>query len=200
MFTGIIENIASIETVEKSENQIFIGIKSSLASSLKVDQSVAHNGVCLTVTKIDGDIYHVCAVQESMDKTTIPSWENGMPLNLERGMIAGSRLDGHIVQGHVDCVGIITSIHDKAGEWNMVVHFPDKFAALVVEKGSIVINGVSLTCFNLGRNHFEVTIIPFTLKHTTLSALKKGDEVNLEFDIIGKYILRSQSLEQLPRA
>ncbi len=196
MFTGIIESLGEIKQVQRVSDQVILTVSSRLTTELKVDQSVAHNGVCLTVTSIKGDQYQVCAVQETLDKTTLGSWQSGEQINLERGIKLSDRLDGHIVQGHVDTIGkcIQTTLNGENRDYTFL--FDSAFAALIVEKGSIVINGVSLTCFNVTERTFQVTIIPFTYAHTTFSTLKDGDAVNLEFDILGKYFQRHLSLQK----
>ena len=196
MFTGIIESLGKIDKVESADNQLILNVISDLTSELKVDQSLAHNGICLTVTELKEDQYKVCAVKETMDKTTIGGWQVGDTINLERGMKIDARLDGHIVQGHVDTVGRCLKI--TADDENRVYTFlfDESFAALIVEKGSIVINGVSLTCYNVTRNTFQVTIIPFTHENTTFHSLHENEAVNLEFDILGKYFQRHLSLKE----
>lgn len=194
MFTGIIEVLGRVESVHaKGTNRTF-WIHSPFTAELKVDQSIAHNGVCLTVEAIDGDRYQVTAVQETLEKTSLGGWQPGTYVNLERSLLPSSRLDGHFVQGHVDTTGTCQSIRDKQGSWELVFRFPEQFAPLVIEKGSICINGISLTAFNVTRHSLTVAIIPFTWAHTNLQHLKEGDEVNLEFDMIGKYILRNKTV------
>jgi riboflavin synthase len=194
MFTGIIEAIGEITEVESAENNKSFRVRSALASELKPDQSLAHDGVCLTVEEIRDEIYKVTAVSETLDKTTLAGWKPGQKINLERALVAGSRLDGHFVQGHVDTKGRCEKIRDKKGSIEISISFPKKFADLVIEKGSIALNGISLTVYNVSRKSFTVTVIPYTMEHTNLSYLKKGDEVNLEFDMVGKYIQRGKSL------
>ena len=196
MFTGIIESLGEIKEVQNSNDQVVLTVSSTLTNELKVDQSVAHNGVCLTVTSIDGNDYEVCAVQETMNKTTVGNWQKGEHVNLERGIKLSDRLDGHIVQGHVDTVGKCIKLSTDGDNRSYTFLFDTSFAALIVEKGSIVVNGVSLTCFNVSGNTFQVTIIPFTFEHTTFNKLKEGDAVNLEFDILGKYFQRHLSLQK----
>ena len=158
----------------------------------RVDQSVSHSGVCLTVEEIRGSEYRVTAIEETLLKTTIGSWETGTPVNIERSLLLGSRLDGHFVQGHVDTTGKCISRVDKQGSWEFEISFPEKFTSLVIEKGSICINGISLTAFNVGKDRLTVAIIPYTFEHTNLKHLDKNNLVNLEFDMIGKYILRAR--------
>ncbi|RPD50730.1 riboflavin synthase [Paracnuella aquatica] len=194
MFTGIIETLGRVERVsERGTNRSF-WIQSAITQELKVDQSVAHNGVCLTVEVINGHQYQVTAVQETLQKTTLDNWQPGTAVNLERSLLPSSRLDGHFVQGHVDTTGVCVSITDKRGSWELVFSFPERFAALVIEKGSICINGISLTAFNVTDSLLTVAIIPYTWEQTNLQYLQTGHAVNLEFDMVGKYILRSKML------
>ena len=189
MFTGIIEALGEIAQIEVEESNRVFTIQSIIAPELKVDQSVSHNGVCLTVTSlISPDQYQVAAVSETLDKANLGSVKVGDLVNLERSMVLGGRLDGHLVQGHVDQTAICKSIHDTDGSWAFCFEFDPDNHQIVVEKGSICVNGVSLTCFNVSEKSFEVTIIPYTFQCTNFSNLKPGDTVNLEFDIIGKYI------------
>ena len=190
MFTGIIEDQGQIqEVIQKDTNKSF-WIKSALAPQLKVDQSVAHNGVCLTIEDIMNDIYKVTAVEETLQKTNLSNWKSGEFVNLERSLLATSRIDGHFVQGHVDTTGTCKKIKDKNGSWKLTINFPQRFGALIIEKGSICLNGISLTCFDVKKDRFKVAIIPYTWEHTNLKVLQIKDKVNLEFDLIGKYILR----------
>ena len=194
MFTGIIESLGILQKItEEGSNKIFF-IKSNLASEMKVDESVCHNGVCLTVEEINGDLYRVTAIKETLDKTNIGSWNLGESINLERSMKMNSRLDGHIVQGHIDCTATCISKKDIGGSHEFTFEFDKKYAGLVIEKGSISLNGISLTVFNLAVNTFSVAIIPYTYEHTNMQYLQTGMKVNVEFDIIGKYISRLQSL------
>ncbi len=196
MFTGIIEDLGEIKeiSIEKS-NRVFF-IKSDLASHLKVDESVSHNGICLTVEEIKKDIFRVTAVSETLQKTNAGLWNPGDTINLERSMKLNGRIDGHIVQGHVDGTAICTERKDKEGSVEFTFEFSENFAALIIEKGSICINGVSLTAFNVGNNNFTVTIIPYTLAHTNFKTLMEDDVVNIEFDILGKYVSRILSLKK----
>lgn len=189
MFTGIIEKTAKVSHLEKEGSNLRIRIHSSLASELKVDQSVAHNGVCLTVVDIKPEEYEVVAIDETLEKTNLGSWKVGTLVNLERCMQINGRLDGHIVQGHVDQKGKVKSIQDEGGSWKFTFQL-EMPSRLIVEKGSICINGVSLTAFEVSDEVFSVAIIPYTYEHTSFHELKVGDEVNLEFDIIGKYVER----------
>lgn len=194
MFTGIIEVLGKVEEVKDAGSNRSFWISSPFTQALKVDQSVAHNGVCLTVEAIDGDRYQVTAVAETLQKTALGAWEEGTVVNLERSLLPSSRLDGHFVQGHVDGTGTCIAITDKSGSWELTFSFSKNFAPLVIEKGSICINGISLTAFNVTESTVTVAIIPYTWQHTNLSHLKVGNAVNLEFDLIGKYILRTKSL------
>lgn len=191
MFTGIIENLAKVAKVEKSQSNLEIYIESTLASELKVDQSVAHNGVCLTVVEIFGDrTYRVTAIEETIDKTNLGDLVQGDRINLERCMTLGARLDGHIVQGHVDQIGICENIQEKDGSWIYTFSYDTSMGNVTVEKGSITVNGTSLTVVNSSKGMFSVAIIPYTYENTVFNTLSKGDRVNLEFDVIGKYVAR----------
>lgn len=190
MFTGIVETLGSIEEIKTERGNTHFCISSNIGNELKVDQSVAHNGVCLTVTKIEGEKYWVTAIQETLKKSNLGELKPGSGVNLERCMLNNGRFDGHIVQGHVDQTGICKSIREEDGSWVFDFEYEPSRNNITVEKGSIAINGVSLTCFNSKDNGFSVAIIPFTFEHTNFHQLKVGDTVNLEFDIIGKYVSR----------
>ena len=191
MFTGIIENLAKVAKVEKSQSNLELYIESTLAVELKVDQSVAHNGVCLTVVEIFGDrTYRVTAIEETIDKTNLGDLTQGDSINLERCMTLGARLDGHIVQGHVDQIGICENIQEKDGSWIYTFSYDTFMENVTVEKGSITVNGTSLTVVNSSKGVFSVAIIPYTYENTVFNTLSKGDRVNLEFDVIGKYVAR----------
>ncbi|HRP89580.1 MAG TPA: riboflavin synthase [Edaphocola sp.] len=196
MFTGIIKNIGIIKDLKKEGNNLQITVQSDLTPQLSIDQSVAHDGVCLTVVDINESQYTVTAVEETLNKTTLNSWKLGRAVNLELALQLGDRLDGHIVQGHVDGTGICTKIETAQGSHPITFSFPEQFSALVIEKGSICINGVSLTAFNVGKSTFQVTIIPYTFEHTGFKNMKEGETVNLEFDLLGKYFLRKLDLDQ----
>lgn len=196
MFTGIIESDAIVKRIIDNGTNKTYWLSSALAPELKIDQSLAHDGVCLTVEAIQGADYQVTAIKETLEKTALHQWEEGTKVNLERSLQPHSRLDGHFVQGHVDTTGICKSITDLNGSYELVFQFPAQFAALVIEKGSICINGISLTAFNVTNDTLTVGIIPYTWAHTNLQHLAEGKKVNLEFDMIGKYILRQKSLEQ----
>ena len=191
MFTGIIENLAKVAKVEKSQSNLELYIESTLAGELKVDQSVAHNGVCLTVVEIFGDrTYRVTAIEETIDKTNLGDLTQGDSINLERCMTLGARLDGHIVQGHGDQIGICENIEEKDGSWIYTFSYDTSMENVTVEKGSITVNGTSLTVVNSSKGMFSVAIIPYTYENTVFNTLSKGDRVNLEFDVIGKYVAR----------
>lgn len=189
MFTGIIETMGTVSHTETSGTNLLLTLDSPITGELRVDQSVAHNGVCLTVTAIEGRTYHVSAVAETLEKTNLGHLRVGQAVNLERSLRVGDRLDGHFVQGHVDTTGTCTAIEVLNGSWIFHFSYPEQFRQLVIEKGSICINGVSLTAFNALPGSFSVTIIPFTYEHTNFALLAVGDSVNLEFDVLGKYIL-----------
>jgi len=195
MFTGIIEDFGTITKLEKEDENLHISLESSIASELKIDQSVAHNGVCLTVVKIDGNQYTVTAIKETIDKTNLSKWQAGDKINLERAMKLGARLDGHIVQGHVDQIGLCTSVKEEGGSWVFSFEYDPSQKNITIEKGSITVNGTSLTVINSGTNTFSVAIIPYTYEHTNFHTFKKGTVVNLEFDVVGKYITKMQQLQ-----
>lgn len=190
MFTGIIEMNGIVKQIFDSGSNKTFWLQSALTPQLKVDQSLSHDGVCLTVEEIKEDLYRVTAVNETLQKTNLSQWKEATTINLERSLQPSSRLDGHFVQGHVDATGICRSIIDLSGSWEITFEFPEKFAPLVIEKGSICVNGVSLTAFNVTLNTFTIAVIPYTWNHTNLNNLSEGSVVNLEFDMIGKYIFR----------
>ncbi len=190
MFTGIIETLGTIEDIQNEGDNIHFTIKSAISNELKVDQSVSHNGVCLTVVALKNDTHTVTAIQETLDKTSLGELAIGSIVNLERAMLANARLDGHMVQGHVDTTGICTEIKTADGSWYYRFSYPKNPEYLLVNKGSICVNGVSLTVVDPVDTHFSVAIIPYTFEHTTFKNLKVGHTINLEFDIIGKYIGR----------
>ena len=196
MFTGIVESLGVIKEIATSGTNKTFWIESPLSSSFKIDQSVAHNGVCLTVEDVKDGLHRVTAIEETLNKTDLNQWAIGTHINIERSLLPTNRLDGHFVQGHVDTTGICKKVKDKQGSHEFEFEFPKKFAALMIEKGSICINGISLTAFNVKKRSFMVAIIPFTFEHTNLQFVKENDKVNLEFDMIGKYILRKLSLEK----
>ena len=190
MFTGIIESLGKITDVKFDRGNIDFIIESDISKELKVDQSVSHNGVCLTVTEINNNTHTVTAVKETLDKSTLKNFSADDLINLERAMKLGERLDGHLVQGHVDGVAKCLSVLVNDGSWVYKFEFDASNEMLVIEKGSICINGVSLTVFDISENTFKVTIIPYTYENTSFKTLKKGDVVNIEFDMIGKYLAR----------
>lgn len=193
MFTGIIETLAKVQKIEEEGTNIHFTFSSSFTHELKIDQSVAHNGVCLTVVGIDSDNYVVTAIQETLDRTNLGKLKVGDEVNLERCTQVGGRLDGHIVQGHVDQTARCTKVEQNNGSWNFFFEY-EPSSNITVEKGSVTINGVSLTVVNSGRNSFSVSIIPYTFEHTNFKQIKEGDQVNLEFDIVGKYVTKLLSL------
>ncbi|WP_299333012.1 riboflavin synthase [uncultured Psychroserpens sp.] len=188
MFTGIIEDLGAVTNVKKELDNLHITIRSHITSELKIDQSVAHNGICLTVVDISGEDYTVTAIKETIDKTNIGDLNIGDLVNLERAMKLGDRLDGHIVQGHVDQVGTCENVIEENGSWLYTFSYDDSYGNVTIEKGSATVNGVSLTVVNSGKNNFSVAIIPYTYEHTNFKHLKKGSKINLEFDVLGKYI------------
>ena len=190
MFTGIIEEIGKIVRIEREQANLHLYVKSSFTNELKIDQSVAHNGVCLTVVAIDGDVYQVTAIAETLAKTHLGSLQVGDAVNLERGMLLNTRLDGHIVQGHTDQTGTCSAIQEEAGSTRFTFEYDPSTGNVVIEKGSITVNGVSLTVVDATRDSFSVAVIPYTLAHTNLQHLQIGSIVNLEFDVIGKYVAR----------
>lgn len=190
MFTGIIESVGRIQTIQRDQSNLHITVRSSLASELKVDQSVSHNGICLTVVEVNYDCYKVTAINETIEKTTIGLWKVGDIVNLERGMKMHQRLDGHIVQGHIDQTATCIAKIDDEGSFYFTFKYDESKGNVTIEKGSITINGVSLTVVDSADGEFSVAIIPYTMEHTTFKDLKEGDSVNLEFDVIGKYVAR----------
>lgn len=194
MFTGIIETLGELIQIENKSSNIDFTFKSDFTQELKIDQSVSHNGVCLTVVVIDGDCYTVTAIQETLDKTNLSELKAGDFVNLERGMRMNAHLDGHIVQGHVDQTAVCEKIEDQDGSWKFTFRYAPEQKNVTIEKGSITINGVSLTVVDSDLDAFSVAIIPFTYEHTTFKNLKVGETVNLEFDVIGKYVKRLMQL------
>lgn len=190
MFTGIIETIGKVLNLRRDQENLHLVIESDISNELKIDQSVAHNGVCLTVVALEDGTHTVTAVSETMNKSNLGKLKEGDLVNLERCMQMNGRLDGHIVQGHVDQTGICTEVNEVGGSWEYTFSFIPLAGNVTVEKGSICVNGISLTVVNSRENSFSVAIIPFTYEHTNMQQLKKGDTVNLEFDIIGKYVAR----------
>lgn len=196
MFTGIIETLGIIKNIKKENGNINITVSSAITPELKIDQSVAHNGVCLTVVDINDKEYTVTAIRETIEKTNLADWKIGDLINLERGMKLGDRLDGHIVQGHVDQTGVCKSVKEANGSWYFTFEYDCKLNNITIEKGSITINGVSLTVVNSKENEFSVAIIPYTFEHTNFKNIKIGTTINLEFDVVGKYVARLYSLKQ----
>lgn len=195
MFTGIIETLGVIKELQKENDNLHITIESSLTNELKIDQSVAHNGVCLTVVAINNDQYTVTAIRETLEKTNLSDWNEGDAINLERAMKLGDRLDGHIVQGHVDQTGICTNIENANGSWYFTFQYDASLHNITIEKGSITVNGVSLTVVNSKQDEFSVAIIPYTYEHTNFHAFEIGTKINLEFDVIGKYVSKLYSFK-----
>ena len=196
MFTGIIETTGEItEVIPHLTNRTFV-VKSILGPALKIDQSLSHNGVCLTIESIHDDLHRVTAIEETLKKTNLSKWKPGDYLNLERCVPMNGRLDGHIVQGHVDGLGTCQEIEDRNGSWLYSFSFENEYAPLILEKGSICVNGTSLTCFNVTDRSFQVAVIPYTYEHTNIHQLKTGHCVNLEFDVVAKYLHRQTSLLQ----
>lgn len=191
MFTGIIEALGTIRDTQQEGSNIHYWVESPLSHELKVDQSLAHDGVCLTIDVLNAPMHRVTAVRETLEKTNLVTWQIGQTVNLERAMILGARLDGHLVQGHVDSTGTCLEIIEQGGSWKYTFEFEQKFSRLIIEKGSICVNGISLTAFDVTNSTFSVAIIPYTYNHTNINQLQKNSKVNLEFDIVGKYVLRN---------
>ena len=195
MFTGIIETLGRVEKIEKDRENINLTIQTNITDELKIDQSIAHNGVCLTVVAISGKNYVVTAIKETLDKTNLGHLSENDLLNIERAMKLGDRLDGHIVQGHVDQTAVCTEISENDGSWIFTFVYDANANNITIEKGSVTVNGVSLTVVDSKKNQFSVAIIPYTYTHTGFSKFKKGTVVNLEFDVIGKYVARLHQLK-----
>ncbi len=196
MFTGIIEYTGIVKEIISTGTNKSFWVESSLATEVKVDQSISHSGVCLTVEDIKAGSHRVTAIDETLQKTNLGTWDIGTIINMERSLQMNGRLDGHMVQGHVDATGICTAVKEKDGSWEYSISYPEKFAALLIEKGSISLNGISLTAFNVRENSFTVAIIPFTYEHTNLKQLSVNGRVNLEFDMVGKYLQRHIELSR----
>ncbi|TDE01509.1 riboflavin synthase [Flavobacterium sandaracinum] len=190
MFTGIIETLGTIQEIKKENSNLHVTINSSITSELKIDQSVAHNGVCLTVVALTDNSYTVTAIDETIKKTNLINWKTGDLINLERAMKLGDRLDGHIVQGHVDQIGTCITAEETNGSWLYTFEYDENLNNITIEKGSITVNGVSLTVVNSKKNEFSVAIIPYTYEHTNFKNFEVGTKINLEFDVIGKYVSR----------
>ncbi|HKG68534.1 MAG TPA: riboflavin synthase [Segetibacter sp.] len=194
MFTGIIEAFGIIGSINRQGTNATFRISSPISNELKVDQSVSHNGVCLTVEDVKEGVHSVTAIEETLKKTNLLAWEEGTLVNLERCMMMNGRIDGHIVQGHVDTTARCTGKKDADGSWEYRFQFPQQFSALVIEKGSVSLNGISLTVFDVDDSSFSVAIIPYTYSHTNIQQVKEGSTVNIEFDMIGKYVNRMLAL------
>jgi riboflavin synthase len=195
MFTGIIKDLGKITEVSSAGSNKTFFIESNLSGQLKVDESVAHNGVCLTVEEIKNNMYRVTSIEETLRKTNVGNWKKNDLINLEQAMQLNDRLDGHIVQGHVDGTGVCEKMTNKEGSVEFTFSFDSSFASLIIEKGSICVNGVSLTAFDVTNDHFTVAIIPYTFAHTNFQSLEEKDLVNLEFDILGKYVARIAQIQ-----
>ncbi|RZJ66857.1 MAG: riboflavin synthase [Flavobacterium sp.] len=196
MFTGIIETLGTVRNIVREGENLNVTIGSPIAAELKIDQSVSHNGICLTVVAIDGDEYTVTAIHETILKTNIGEWKMFDEINLERGMKLGDRLDGHIVQGHVDQTASCKSIREDDGSWYYTFQYDTQTSNITIEKGSITVNGVSLTVVDSKDGEFSVAIIPYTFEHTNFSEFNVGTKVNLEFDVVGKYVARLYGMRQ----
>ncbi|PKH66563.1 riboflavin synthase [Flavobacterium sp. ALD4] len=190
MFTGIIETLGTIQEIQKEKDNVHITVESSITAELQIDQSVAHNGVCLTVVAIKDSSYTITAINETIKKTNLGNWQVGDSVNLERAMKLGDRLDGHMVQGHVDQVGTCIVAKETGGSWLYTFEYDEALSNITIEKGSITVNGVSLTVVDSKKNQFSVAIIPYTYEHTNFNTFKVGTKINLEFDVIGKYVSR----------
>lgn len=190
MFTGIIETLGTIQEIKKENTNVHITMNSSITSELQIDQSVAHNGICLTVVAINDTSYTVTAIDETIKKTNLADWKVGDSVNLERAMKLGDRLDGHIVQGHVDQTGTCITAEETDGSWLYTFEYDENLNNITIEKGSITVNGVSLTVVDAKKNQFSVAIIPYTHEHTNFNTFEVGTRINLEFDVIGKYVSR----------
>ncbi|MBC7424570.1 MAG: riboflavin synthase [Ferruginibacter sp.] len=194
MFTGIIEITGTVQNIIATGTNKTFWIQSSISNQFTIDQSVSHNGVCLTVEEIKDGLHRVTAIEETLLKTDLNNWKTGSVINIERCMQMHGRLDGHIVQGHVDAVATCIENLTKDGSWEYSFQFDKKFAALIIEKGSIAVNGISLTIFNVKEDSFTVAIIPYTYQHTNMQYLQAGDNINIEFDMVGKYVNRFMEL------
>jgi len=197
MFTGIIESIGTVKSIEKDRNNVHFILESPISAELKIDQSLSHNGACLTVVAFEPGWHRVTAVQETLQRTNLGHWKPGTLVNLERCLPMGGRLDGHIVQGHVDEIVECVEVEDRGGSWVVRLRFNSEQRGLLVDKGSVCLNGVSLTVVSPSAEHFSVAIIPYTWEHTNFKTLKPGDKLNIEFDILGKYVARQTQLTWL---
>jgi riboflavin synthase len=196
MFTGIIETQGIIKKVSGQGTNKSFWIKSPVSAKLKVDQSVSHDGVCLTIEAVKGSRHRVTAIAETLSKTNLTDWVEGTVINLERCVKVNDRLDGHFVQGHIDSIAICIEKKEKEGSWEFSFQFPLKFGPLIIEKGSVAVNGISLTAFNVSEKTFDVAVIPYTYEHTNMNTVNVGQKVNIEFDMLGKYINRKLSLSK----
>jgi riboflavin synthase len=190
MFTGIIESLGTIHSIDIQGTNRTFWIGSPISQQLSIDQSLSHNGVCLTVEGVKDNLHRVTAIEETFKKTSLGDWRPGDLVNLERCLVMNGRLDGHIVQGHVDATAVCLERRDLDGSWEFRFEFPKKFSHLVIEKGSICLNGTSLTIFNVKKSKFDIAVIPYTYDHTNIQSVVPGSRVNLEFDMIGKYVSR----------
>jgi len=197
MFTGIIETTGLVKDIVQNGTNLSFWIASPLSQDLKVDQSLSHNGVCLTIEAIEGTLHKVTAIAETLQKTNLGLLKKESLVNLERCMQMNGRLDGHIVQGHIDTTATCTAVIEKNGSWEYIFEMDEKFASLIIEKGSITLNGISLTIFNITDNSFTVAIIPYTYEHTNMQTLQQGSKVNIEFDMLGKYVNRIAALRNI---
>lgn len=197
MFTGIIESTGIVESVEQDHKNTIFWISSSISDQFKIDQSVSHNGACLTIDQLRPGQHRVTAVDETLQKTNLGNWKTGQLINLERSMLMNGRLDGHIVQGHVDTVATCLQVENQDGSWLYRFGFAEGFESLIVEKGSICLNGISLTIFDITEREFSVAVIPYTYEYTNIHAVAKGGRVNIEFDMVGKYINRIHEIRKI---
>ena len=190
MFTGIVESIGTVESVEMAGSNRSFWITSPISNQFSVDQSISHNGVCLTVEQTKGDMHKITAIRETLNKTNLDDWAPGVSINLERSLLVSARLDGHLVQGHVEEVATCLEKQELNGSYQYTFQFNPRFSAYIIEKGSICLNGISLTIFDIGTTQFSVAVIPYTFENTNIHTLKAGSRVNVEFDMIGKYVAR----------
>jgi riboflavin synthase len=200
MFTGIIEALGSVKEIIKTGPNRSFWIESPISPELRIDQSLSHNGACLTIEKVLNNSHLVTAVNETLQKTNLGNWKPGTIINLERAVMLNARMDGHLVQGHVDTTGSLDTRLDENGSWVLRFRFPGQFAHLLIEKGSVAVEGISLTAFDVNRESFKVAIIPYTHAHTNLRHLELGQSVNIEFDLIGKYVTRSREVGNIDGA
>lgn len=197
MFTGIVESMGKVMSLDPEQGNLHITLECNFSNELKIDQSLSHNGVCLTVTSVNHPQYTVTAIAETLRKSNLGLLKTGDLVNLERSMVMNGRIDGHIVQGHVDCTAVCVSVKEEGGSWMYTFEHDDQLENITVEKGSVCVNGVSLTVVNSGREKFSVAIIPYTFEHTNFKNIKSGSVVNLEFDILGKYVSKYLGLRKL---